>query len=385
MPIGTGLALGLGAMSLAGGIGSAAIGSNAAGNASNAQVQASQIAADEQRYEANQNLDFQKSMWNTEQSNMAPWLNIGGQGENSLAELMGLSPYNAQSSTSGGGGGYTSTGATSRFAPGPGGGTNWKTGGAMPMTGAPGGPSSGALNGGPTSTLQAPGTLNRFASTGGLPANRPGQLPGGSNGAGGPMSGYRDSSGNLVPLGPWTEQFQAPTDVTEQNDPGYQFRLKQGEDALNNSAAAKGTLLSGAGIKPYERFAQDYASTEYGNVYNRAFNQFTNRYNINANNQADEWNRFAALAGLGQTSASTLNAGAGQIAGNVGSMYTNLGSELGQDANNAGAARASGYVGAGNAWGGGLSGGTNSLMDMIMMSQMKGMGSGYDPNAPVGS
>src|SRR5882724_7234324 len=36
----------------------------------------------------------------------------------------------------------------------------------------------------------------------------------------------------------WNEQFKAPTDVTEQNDPGYKFRLQQGQQALENSAAA---------------------------------------------------------------------------------------------------------------------------------------------------
>ena len=35
----------------------------------------------------------------------------------------------------------------------------------------------------------------------------------------------------------WNQQFQAPTDVTEQNDPGFQFRLQQGQDALQRSAA----------------------------------------------------------------------------------------------------------------------------------------------------
>lgn len=174
--------------------------------------------------------------------------------------------------------------------------------------------------------------------------------------------------GSLVQ--PWTNSFTPPTSATEQNDPGYQFRLQQGQQALENSASAKGGLLSGNTAVAEQQYGQDYASNEYSNVYNRQFGEFANRYNINQNNQADEWNRFATLAGLGQTSASTLNANAGQIAGNVNSLYTNLGSQLGQDANNAGAARASGYVGAGNAWSSGLSGGTNSLMDMILMSQM---------------
>src|SRR5689334_9414315 len=39
------------------------------------------------------------------------------------------------------------------------------------------------------------------------------------------------------------QSFQAPTGVDMSNDPGYQFRLQQGEEALQNSAAARGGLL----------------------------------------------------------------------------------------------------------------------------------------------
>lgn len=178
------------------------------------------------------------------------------------------------------------------------------------------------------------------------------------------------TSPQFVPFAPWTEQFQAPTGATEQNDPGYQFRLMQGLKALDAGAAARGTLLSGAGIKPYERFAQDYASNEYGNVYNRALNEYQLRYNQFENNQTNQWNRLAALSGLGQTSAAQLNQAGGGIASNVGNLYGNLGNQIGQDYTNAGAARGSGYINAGNAWMGGLSGGTNDLMNMILLQQM---------------
>jgi hypothetical protein len=72
----------------------------------------------------------------------------------------------------------------------------------------------------------------------------------------------------------WSGKFEAPTDVTEQNDPGYQFRLAQGLKALQNSAAAKGSLLTGGTAKALNNYAQGEASNEYGNVYNRAFQQY---------------------------------------------------------------------------------------------------------------
>lgn len=53
------------------------------------------------------------------------------------------------------------------------------------------------------------------------------------------------------------------------DDPGYQFRLGEGLKALQRSAAARGTLLTGGTLKGLQGFAQDYASNEYQNAFNR--------------------------------------------------------------------------------------------------------------------
>ncbi|MFD1216417.1 hypothetical protein [Microbulbifer celer] len=55
--------------------------------------------------------------------------------------------------------------------------------------------------------------------------------------------------------------------------PDYQFRLEQGEQALERGAAARGMNLSGATLKDLNRFGQGLASTEYGNWYNRLVGQ----------------------------------------------------------------------------------------------------------------
>ncbi len=55
-------------------------------------------------------------------------------------------------------------------------------------------------------------------------------------------------------------------------DPGYGFRIGEGERALERSAAARGGLLSGGFGRKLTRYAQDYASNEYTNVYNRISN-----------------------------------------------------------------------------------------------------------------
>src|SRR5205814_2395552 len=73
-----------------------------------------------------------------------------------------------------------------------------------------------------------------------------------------------------APLDPAAYAFHPPT-VTD--DPGYAFRVQQGQQALERSAAAKGMQLSGAQLKGTQRFAQDLASTEYNAAYGRAFSR----------------------------------------------------------------------------------------------------------------
>lgn len=253
-------------------IGSAAISSNAAGNAADTQANASEYAANLQKQEADQALQFQKDQWSTQQQNLAPWLSAG---KGALGELTSL----------------TST------------------------------PGAGLLT-------------------------------------------------------PWSSTFQAPTNITEANDPGFQFRLAQGEGALQNSAAAKGNLLSGNTLSALTKFGQDYSSNEYQNVYNRALGQYLNSYNIFENNQANTYNRLAGIAGTGQQAATTLGQEGQAAAQNVGNISLTTGAQQGQDIQNAAAARASGYVGSANAWSGALGNTSNNLMNYYLMSQMFNGGGG---------
>lgn len=164
----------------------------------------------------------------------------------------------------------------------------------------------------------------------------------------------------------WSNTFQAPTGANEQNDPGYQFRLEQGQKALENSAAARGGALSGGTGQALQQYGQDYASNEYGNVYNRALQQYQQNYNIYQNNQANQFNRTATLAGLGQTSTAQLGQFGQQAANNVANINTTSGAQIGQQLNNQAAATASGYVGAGNA----ASSGINSIGQYLSLQQL---------------
>lgn len=141
-----------------------------------------------------------------------------------------------------------------------------------------------------------------------------------------------------------------------QKDPGYDFRMQEGQKALERSAAAKGGLQSGGFMKALTKYGQDYASNEYQNAYNR-FN----------NDQANRFNRLASIAGIGQTATGQLGQAGQNYANQVGNIATS----------NANAQGAAG-IAAGNAWSQGLNsiaGAGKTWMDYTMANKyMKGLG-----------
>jgi hypothetical protein len=73
--------------------------------------------------------------------------------------------------------------------------------------------------------------------------------------------------------------FQAPT---LPDDPSYQFRLKQGQEALETSAMSRG-LLGGDTMRAIVDYGQNAASQEYGATYNRAFDLWNAQNNLALN------------------------------------------------------------------------------------------------------
>lgn len=117
-----------------------------------------------------------------------------------------------------------------------------------------------------------------------------------------------------------------------QADPGYGFRLSEGQKALDRQAAARGGLISGGALKAAQRYGQEMGSQEYTNAFNRYQTERQARLNP-----------LQSLAGMGQTSVGQLGQ-AGQT------MATNVGEAGAQAAQ----ARASGYMGGVNALSQGL-------------------------------
>lgn len=79
-----------------------------------------------------------------------------------------------------------------------------------------------------------------------------------------------------------------------QESPGYQFRLEQGQNALNRLANARGQLFSGEQTRATERFAQGLASEEYDNFINRLMG-LSNTGLQAANSQAGLGAQFAPM------------------------------------------------------------------------------------------
>lgn len=89
--------------------------------------------------------------------------------------------------------------------------------------------------------------------------------------------------------------FTAPTLEEAQQTPGYQFTLGEGLKSLGQTAAAKGTLLTGGTLKGAERYATNLANTTYQDVFNRSLATQQNAFNQAFS--TSQQNNALALAG----------------------------------------------------------------------------------------
>jgi hypothetical protein len=152
-----------------------------------------------------------------------------------------------------------------------------------------------------------------------------------------------------------------------EQDPGYAFRLAEGQKALERSTAASRGLQSGAALKAAARYGQEMGSQEYQNAFNRfqatkafqaqeygnAFNRFTTErqnqlaplLSLTASGQASAAGQAAAAGNFASGASQAIqNAGAGASA-----AYGNYGATTGDIAarSGAGASAAYGNYGAG--------------------------------------
>ena len=153
-------------------------------------------------------------------------------------------------------------------------------------------------------------------------------------------------------------QYQADTfkgpDMS--TDPGVQYRMDQSQAALGAQANQQGNLFSGAQVKAAQANAQNLASQEYSNAYNRDRSAYTEDRTYGAGQNAAERTYQQGLQG--QNFNQNLEVGsqglgaAGTEAGDVGTATTQTNALLGSEADLA-AKQAGGMLGSvGQALGG---------------------------------
>jgi hypothetical protein len=121
-----------------------------------------------------------------------------------------------------------------------------------------------------------------------------------------------------------------------QQDPGYAFRLAEGQKALDRQAAARGGLISGGALKAAQQYGQEMGSQEYQNAFNRYQTERQARLNP-----------LQSLAGIGQTSAQSIGGAGQQYGANVGNIGISAGTAQGNALLAGAQARGSAYQGIG--------------------------------------
>lgn len=172
-----------------------------------------------------------------------------------------------------------------------------------------------------------------------------------------PLFSATSGAGNNAQTGSLLTPFTGASVAT---DPGYQFGLQQGQDAVNQRASASGMRLSPATLKALSRFTQDYAGTKFGDAFSRDLStkQFT----------------YNALSGLSDQGRGAANS--------IGALGQNMATQVGENIMGAGNVQGAGTVATANAWGGALNNSGNQFVNYAMLDKfLQGRSPAADPNA----
>lgn len=99
-----------------------------------------------------------------------------------------------------------------------------------------------------------------------------------------------------------------------QQDPGYQFQMQQGQQAIQRASAAKGLNMSGGTLKDLQSYSQGLANQDYQQAYQN--------YNTNQTNQ---FGRLSTIAGMGQNATNNLDAASMNYGNQVAGTQMGLG------------------------------------------------------------
>ena len=147
------------------------------------------------------------------------------------------------------------------------------------------------------------------------------------------------------------------------NDPGFNFRLREGTKDLDRRISAGGRLWSGGALKAGQQYSQELASQEYGNAFDRAMRL-----------RAERANALAGLYGGGLQATTGFGQDVGESARTVADLMTS-----------GAAARASGYIGGANALNNALSMGVNYMNQRDLLNRIYPQQGGVIPGTSVGA
>lgn len=144
-------------------------------------------------------------------------------------------------------------------------------------------------------------------------------------------AGYQDQAlanilgslnrGNTQASGILTDLYTGGLGRNFEADPGYQFRLQQGEDAINRMAAAQGGRHGGETLKALAEYNQNFASNEFDQYAQRQMGLGSSLANLYAGQGQQLAN---AYSGYGSNMANMYNA----QGNNLANLYSQAGTNM---------------------------------------------------------
>ena len=188
------------------------------------------------------------------------------------------------------------------------------------------------------------------------------------------QAGVNALPGYVSGIAPGGELVRGFTQADYQADPGYAFRLAEGQKALDRQAAARGGLISGGALKAAQRYGQEMGSQEFGRAYERF-----------RDTQGLRRNALAGVVGFAPTAAGSMAAGGQSYATGAGPQMYQQGVNTGNAMLMNQQARTSAYDQLGSAFGKYLTGSYGGGGNPMATSPMTfGGGGSYGGEGPAG-
>jgi hypothetical protein len=118
-----------------------------------------------------------------------------------------------------------------------------------------------------------------------------GGFGGGGGGYGGATTGFGGAPAFQY------DPFKPPLPGDTTTDPSYLFRVKEGQDALERSASARGVLRTSGTLKDILDWGQGAASQEYQNIYNRGLSTWGAQYQGQKDAFAPQYGSWSTVYG----------------------------------------------------------------------------------------